>query len=437
MLKPEYFEYASDRMIELYQQLSEFILKDITRRLINAGEMTATADRLLYKLRMMGESKAAIEKKLEQLTKLTRKELRAILQDAVLTSWGADADSFEQIGIEVSNPLENPAVIRIMDAQYKRSQVELWNLTQTTMKQSQIDLINMLDEADTRVASGVQSYSAAACDILDRYAKRGIEVKYPTGTKRTLEAAVLCCVRTSTAQMAGQVTLEYAKEAGTNLIITSAHTGARFTDKDEPANHMSWQGRIFYISDADLARFTEVKGKIEENGQKVGGSKNAGGYPDFVKTTGYGSSVGLSGYNCRHSFSPYVEGLGNPWRDEDGNLIDGAGNPIDSEESKRKYKNSQKLRSMERAIRKTKRELLTKQKEIDNPGDADVNKLKADYDKLAHKLRQQNKTFNEFAEENDLRKQYERIKVGGFGKKQSAKANGAATRYQNRKDEEE
>lgn len=258
MLKPDYFEYKSDRMIELYQELSEFILRDITRRLINAGEMTATADRLIYKQRMMGESKAAIEKKLEQLTKLSRKELRAILQDAVLTSWGADADSFEQIGIEVSNPLENPAVIRIMDAQYKRSQGELWNLTQTTMKQSQIDLVNMLDEADMRVASGVQSYSAAISDILDRYAHRGIFVDYPTGTRRTLEAAVMCCVRTSMGQMAGRLTMEFVKEAGTNLVIVSAHTGARFTDKEEPANHMSWQAGIYHVKDEDLIKLTTV-----------------------------------------------------------------------------------------------------------------------------------------------------------------------------------
>lgn len=432
MLKPEYFVGKEQRLIELYRQLEDFILSDIAGRLLTAREMSGTADRLLYKLRMLRESREAIEKKLVELTGLTRKELRAILQDAVLTSWGADSDSLNALGIKVSPPLENASVIEIMDAQYKRSLGELQNLTRSTMDQAQNDLINMLDEADMRVAAGVQSYSSAVCDILDRYAGKGIEVLYPTGTKRTLEAAVLCCVRTSMAQMAGQVTMEYVKQAGTNLVITSAHTGARFTDHDEPANHMSWQGRIFYVSDADLARFTEVKGKVEESGERAGGSKNTGKYPDFVKTTGYGTGVGLCGYNCRHSFGPYDERIGNPWRDKDGNLIDGAGNRIDSEESKHKYRNSQKLRAMERAIRRTKSQLLVKQKEIDMVAETDVKSiLQEDYDKLAYKLRQQNKAFNEFAEKNDLRKQYDRIKVSGFKRAQSAKANGAATRYQN------
>ena len=387
MLKPEYFEGKEARMVELYQQLSEFILKDITRRLMSAGEMTATADRMIYKLRMMGESRRAIENKLSKLTGLTRYELKKLLQDAVMTSWENDYESMAQwVGNNVvKSPLVNPVIIQIMDAQYKRSQGELQNLTRTTMKQSNIDLINMLDEADMRVAAGVQSYSAAISDILDRYAKRGIYVDYPTGARRTVEAAVMCCVRTSMSQMAGQVTMEFVKEAGTNLIITSAHTGARFTDKDEPANHMSWQGSVFYVTDADLEEFTSVKGKIESMGVSAGGSANTGKYPDFRKTTGYGTGVGLCGYNCRHSFSAYDERIGNPWRDKDGNLIDGSGNRIDSEESKQKYLDSQRLRAMERNIRATKRRLVTKETLMEGASEEDMKRLQPEYDKLDRK----------------------------------------------------
>ena len=116
MLMPEYFDGKSDRMVELYQQLSEFILKEAARFLIAAGKIIPTADRLLQRLQLMGETQAEIEKKLEILTKLSRKELRSILQDAVLTSWENDAASFREIG-NLPDPLKNPAVIRIMDAQ--------------------------------------------------------------------------------------------------------------------------------------------------------------------------------------------------------------------------------------------------------------------------------------------------------------------------------
>ena len=261
MLPPEYFTNKEDRLLELYRQLEDFILKDITHRLLSAGEMTATADRLIWKLKQMGESQAAIEQKLRKLTGLTQKELRSLLQDAVLTSWEDDRATLGQLGIELSNPLQNAAVIRVMDAEWKKSLERLENLTNTTINQAtHIDLINMLDEADLRVAAGVQSYSAAVCDILDRYAGRGIYVDYPSGTRRTLEAAVRCAVVTSLSQTASKVSLEYIKEAKTNLILVSAHLGARTAQKGRPpyADHSAWQGKVFHIKDEDLEKLTTV-----------------------------------------------------------------------------------------------------------------------------------------------------------------------------------
>ncbi|MCI9493563.1 MAG: hypothetical protein HFH42_10690 [Lachnospiraceae bacterium] len=119
-----------------------------------------------------------------------------------------------------------------MDAEWKKSCKELENLTRTTMNQAtRIDLINMLDEADLRVAAGVQSYSAAVCDILDRYAGRGIYADYPSGTRRTLEAAVRCCVVTSMNQTAAQVTNQYIVEGGIEYVLVSAHLGASGTER--------------------------------------------------------------------------------------------------------------------------------------------------------------------------------------------------------------
>jgi len=81
MLQPDYFTNREDRLLQLYSELENFILKDITRRLLSAGEMTATADRLIWKLKQMGESRRAIENKLSKLTGLTRYELKKILQE--------------------------------------------------------------------------------------------------------------------------------------------------------------------------------------------------------------------------------------------------------------------------------------------------------------------------------------------------------------------
>ena len=413
MLPPEYFDHKEDRLLELYRQLENFILKDITRRLLSAGEMTATADRLIWKLKQMGESQAEIEKKLRTLTGLTQKELRSLLQDAVLTSWEDDRATLGQLGIELSNPLKNAAVIRVMDAEYKKSLGELINLTRTTMKQSQTDLINMLDEADLRVAAGVQSYSAAVCDILDRYAGRGIYVDYPSGARRTLEAAVRLCVVTSMNQTAAQVTNQYIVEGGIEYVLVSAHLGARVAQKGQPpiADHSSWQGKAY----------------------KITGSEP--GYPNMLESTGYRidpktgqgtvtNPLSLHGYNCRHSHKPWDKRLRNPYVDENGNL------KIDSEENKKRYELQQKQRAMERSLRAWKRKLIEKQEQINNPrDDMDVDKLQQEYDRMAYQLTQKNKAYNDFCKANDLQPQYDRIKVADFGREQTKRSNAGAKRY--------
>ncbi len=416
MLKPEYFEGKEARLLSLYQELENFILRDISRRLLSAGEMTSTADRLIWKLQQMGESRAAIEKKLQKLTGLARKELRALLQDAVLTSWKDDSDTLKQVGIELSNPLENAAVIRVMDAEYKKSLGELSNLTRTTMNQSQIDLINMLDEADLRVASGVQSYSSAICDILDRYAGKGVYVYYPTGTRRTLESAVRCAIVTSMNQTAAQITNQYIVEAGATHVLVSQHLGARVRAKGQPTqtDHSKWQGKIYCIRGSEP------------------------GYPNLSEATGYdidpetGQGTitvpgGLHSYNCRHSHKVWDKRLKNPYVDENGKQ------KIDSKENRKRYNLEQKQRYYERSIRATKRRLIEKQEQLNNPGDADVKKLQSDYDRLAASWQEKNKKYNEFCKTNDLQPQYERIKVADFNREQIKAANKAATRYRKEK----
>lgn len=417
MLPPEYFDHKEDRLLELYRQLENFILKDITRRLLSAGEMTATSDRLIWKLKQMGESQAAIEQKLRKLTGLTQKELRSLLQDAVLTSWEDDRATLGQLGIELSNPLKNAAVIRVMDAEFKKSLGELTNLTRTTMKQSQIDLINMLDEADLRVAAGVQSYSAAVCDILDRYAGQGIYVDYPSGTRRTLEAAVRCCVVTSMNQTAAQVTNQYIVEGGIEYVLVSAHLGARVAQKGQPvlASHADWQGKVY-----------KIRGTTPE-------------YPNLLERTGYDvdpntgqgtvkNPLGLHGYNCRHSHKPWDPRLRNPYVDEKGNL------KIDSDENKKGYELQQQQRAMERNIRKTKRMMIVKQEQMEGLPHEDIERLQPEYDKLAYDLTQQNGKYNVFCKQNDLQPQYDRIKVADFGREQAKWSNAGARRYKKEKE---
>ena len=415
MLEPDYFYGKSDVLISYEQELEDWILQDIAMRLLKAEAMAGTTDMELYKLRQLGLHQNEIVKRLSALTQKSTAEIRRLLQDAVLTSWDDDKSTLSRLGIDAVSPLENPVVMELLDAEFKKTLGEVNNLTRSTMMQSQRDLMNMLNEAEMRVAAGVQSYSAAVCDILDRYGRTGVMIDYPTGTRRTLEAAVRMCVVTSMNQTAAQVTNHYIAEHNVEYVLVSAHLGARTQGKGQPylAGHDNWQGRCYKISgsEPDAPNLAETTGY------------------DIVNGTGHVlNPLGLHGYNCRHSHKPWNKSLRNPYLDENGNL------KIDSEENRKVYELQQQQRAMERAIRQTKRQLLVKQAEIDGVAETDVKTmLQPEYDRLAYRLRTQNQKYKQFCADNGLQTQADRIKVAGFKRAQSAKTNGRATAYQNRR----
>lgn len=410
MLSPDYFDGKADRIIALYRDLEDFIMQDIANRVLKAGELTATADRLLYKLEQSGQSREAIEAHLVKMTGLTQAELRRVLQDAVISSWKDDAAGFQQMGIyELLPPTENPPVRELMDAQYRKSLGELRNLTRTTMDKCQGDLIGLLDEAEMRVSGGAQSYTQAACDVLDAYAGKGVKVSYPTGAERSLEGAVRMCIVTSMNQTAAQITNHYIMESRSEYVLVSAHPGARGKQPGQPelADHGAWQGKAY----------------------KIRGSEP--GYPNLLESTGYdidlmtgtGRTVnllGLHGYNCRHGHRAWAKGLRNPWVDENGNPI------VDSEENKKQYELQQRQRAMERSIRETKKRILMKQTEMELAPDAAF--LQRDFDRLSVRLTNQNGAYSDFCKANGLRPQYDRNKVAGFDRSVQNKVNGAYRR---------
>lgn len=417
MLRPDYFYRKTDKLVEMYQDLENWIISDIATRLIKSGELSGTADRELWKLQQMGLHNTEIVKRISEMSGKSRNEVRRLLRDSVMTSFSDDKEVLTQISSsDIISPLKNNMAILAMNAELIKTYGELDNLTKTTINQTQKDLLNMLNEVDYRVASGMQSYSSAVCEVLDRYAESGVMVEYPTGTKRSLEAAVRCCIVTSMNQTAAQVTNIYIAQNKIEYVLVSAHPGARYDKKDPTgiSSHNHWQGKAY----------------------KIIGSEP--GFPNLLESTGYtidpktgtGTVVnllGLHGYNCRHSHGPWRKDMVNKYLDENGNVN------INADESQKLYDLQQKQRLLEREIRKTKREIMTKKQELDMIAETDVKEiLQPQYDKLAYKLRMQNKRLQSFCKNNDLQLQGDRTKVSGFSKKQSAIANGRATAYKNK-----
>lgn len=392
MLNPDYFVGKEEKILAVYESLEDWLFNDIAMRLVEAEEMSGTADREIQKLKLLGKRNEEILQRLSKLTGMTEKELREILQDAVLTSWKTDKPIMEEIGMYSDNPLKNPVFVKVIDAEFRKGAKELENLTRTTMLQTNKDLIQLLDEVEIRVASGIQSYSSAICDVLDGYAGKGVSVDY-AGRRMSVESAVRMCVVTSMNQTSAQLTNAYIVEGQCDYVLVSAHLGARHTEgASHIANHDEWQGQVYKIhgSDEHARNLLQSTGyDIDENGNGI------------VK-----NPLGLHGYNCRHSHQPWDIKLKNPYIDENGKL------KIDTKKSRELYEKQQKQRAMERGIRKTKRMIGMKQAEINLITDKELkDKLNADLKRLKDRGKEQAKKYTEFCQINDLETQSIRLKL--------------------------
>ncbi len=158
---------------------------------------------------------------------------------------------------------------KLLDAAYKRTKGEIRNLTRTTAADLNQQFNKSCDAAWWKATHGVDRYTAIR-EAITEVSKYGTHVVYKGGRKMTVEAAVRMCVLTGINQVNAEITLTECANAGLRTVLVSSHIGARYTDKEEPANHQSWQGKIYSISDSLLEKmgYEEPKknifGKIKD-----------------------------------------------------------------------------------------------------------------------------------------------------------------------------
>ncbi len=241
---------------------------------------------------------------------------------------------------------------KLLDAAYRRTRGEIRNLTCTTAADLNQQFVKSCDSAWWKATHGVDRNTAIR-EAIDEVSRYGTHVIYKSKNgkvrKMTVEAATRMCVLTGINQANAEITLSHCVDMGMRTVLVSSHIGARYTDYDEPANHMSWQGKVYSLSDKLLKEYgyeekkKNVFGKIKEFFQNFRKQQE---FEDFETVTGYGTIEGLCGVNCRHTFHPFdPKGNSNPYKD------------YDNEENKRKYDLFQKQRAMERKIRETKKRL--------------------------------------------------------------------------------
>lgn len=394
MLAPDYLDHAPDRLVLLWQQVEDDILRDVARRISKMDTMTSTANWQLWRYEQTEALRQDVVKKLARYTGKSEAEIRRLMQEAATRAMEAEDEIYYHYGKEPTPFAENETLQALLNAGYQQTAGTFHNLTATTANTVSGQFEAALDRAHLKVSSGAFDYKRAVKSAVDSLADTMKYVTYPTGHTDTLEVAARRAVLTGVNQTGAKLQVARADEMGVEFFETTAHGGAR-------PSHAEWQGRQFHRG-----------GAVDYMGKH---------YPDFEAATGYGTGAGLCGWNCRHTFFAIFPELGAPpaWTQESLEALNARDIEYNGGRYTR-YEISQMQRARERTVRKYKRRYLAE----DAAG--------ADTTASAVKLRQARQELTDFVSATGGRVDSARTSVAGFGRSASSKATWAAKKQEPR-----
>lgn len=375
MLTPEQiegFRLAAGRLID---PVNTYLLKDIARRIQEAGKLTSTAAYEAWQVEWLGKGRKELERELSQLLGVTRREARKLLRSAA--RYGYDTTLSRYPGHLV--PFDtNQAIQQIVSAAVMLAGDELKNITQTkailmvdpygryqTLPKA---YCTCTDYAFQQVFTGAADYNTAIRQACAGIAKHSVSIAYASGVHTSLEAAVRRNIMGGLGLMTEQISRQNHDDLGCNGWEISAHANSA-------PDHEPIQGRQY----SDKAYDTLNNGLVRRIGT----------------------------LNCGHVASPIILGVNSPQYSaeelEKFRQDNEAGVTFDGKHYTG-YEATQMQRRLERAIRAQRRRVL-----LAGPEDIEPHKSR-----LAV-LQQECERFSKSV---GLRTETERLEVSGFGPKQ-------------------
>lgn len=341
--QPSLLEALPEEIAELFRGLEDTLLADICSRL-KTGTVGETTVLDIKALRSHGIDLKEIEKAISEASGISEKKLKKLLEEVVEKNQQYYNDVITLADVTKPETLVNASDI---DAIKRQTLQEMRNITRTmafvvdagrTILKPQKALTWALDTALLQVQSGAVSYNTAIANAVKQLADSGLRmVDYESGRSDQVDVAARRAVMTGVNQINQKYAEQSTEYLETDLVETSAHIGARNIG-NVPENHEMWQGKWYRWSEKPQT--------------------STGEYPDFIETTGYGTGAGLGGWNCRHTFYPVVEGVSEAtYSQADLDAMKGENRKFKFEGQEYDgYTATQEQRSIERTIRKLKRE---------------------------------------------------------------------------------
>lgn len=387
MLTPEQLQNLPQELTDLYDQLSEFILRDIARRIAKGAEITDTAEYQLYRAKSLGLSTDEIAAKIAEINGSSASEINRLIREAA-----AQSDEFDRkmLGVDkgAAVPLEENAQLqKLISAQIAETAGKCENLTNTmgfadhdflgrVYYLSMTDMYRReMDSAHMKVVTGVTDYMTAIRQACNKLAASGVRtIDYESGRSDRIEVAARRALLTSVAHVTHRISEQNGEELGADGWEMSAHSGSR-------PSHAVYQGR----------QYTQEQ------------------YERIIKPL-------ISEPNCRHDVFPIILGVSEPvYTEEELQNID---QPPFTYEGRTytAYEASQQMRKMERAMRKQKDRCIV----ADAAGDEEA------FATASIRLNRQKYIYEDFCKAADSYTEYERTYVTGFNRSIAARSGVAA-----------
>jgi hypothetical protein len=364
-------------------------MEDIIRRIRINDEITRSADWQIYRLRQMGQSSEYIKQQIQQYLKLSDTEINNLYDGAIQSGYTKDKDIYEKAGAEFISFKKNNELQQLIQTTIAQTKEQMVNITQTLgfaieMKGKIVFtplseyFQKTLDTAVLEVTSGTFDYNSTLKRVVAEMTKSGLRtVDYSTGYSNRVEVAVRRALMTGVTQVTEHINERNASELGTDKFEVSWHASAR-------PEHQEWQGRVY------------TKRQL-------------------VDICGLGTGAGLMGWNCYHSYYPFVDGASvRQWTDDQLDEMNAKENKPREYNGKEytTYEATQKQRNMESNMRSQRQKI-----KLLKSGEGSIEDIQTAQIRYRETMRR----YKIFSQEMKLPQQKERIYLDGLGKVASGK----------------
>lgn len=283
-MKPEYQSILSAGIEKKYRMLEQEIMSDVVRRIQKAGTITSTADWQLQRYMVLGHSTEDVENIIRSAVGGDYIDTFRLYDEVIETEYVRSKAMYEQVNALFTPYEQNYELQQITNALIQQSNDELSNISKSLG--FMVDMGNgrkaftplsevyngYLDNAITMMASGAYDYNTLIRKVVGQMTASGLRtVDYASGHSNRVDVAVRRALLTGMGQLTGHISDMNAQRLGTDKFEVDWHMGAR-------PDHAVWQGRVWT-------------------------------HQQLVEVCGLGTGAGILGWNCHHTYYPFIEGI--------------------------------------------------------------------------------------------------------------------------------